>query len=277
MTGERTESVWQGRVRIRVRTAGSGPPLVFFHGSWGLDWDPFLDALARRYTVVAPEHPGTTPGAPDDVYHLDGLWDLVLCYDELLATLGIERAALVGHSFGGMVACEVAATFPRRATHLALIAPIGLWRDADPVVNWALLTPDALRARLFHDLDGTAARRLVPSGDADGAVDARVRLTWAMGATGKFTWPIPDEGLGKRLHRVTAPALLVWGADDRLVPRAYAAEFARRLPVARVEMVERAGHAPHWEHPEAVARLVADFLGAAEGAPRADGRGAAAS
>ena len=88
MTPEaRTVAVWQDRVRLRVLTAGRGPAVVYFHGPWGLAWDPFLDALAERFTVHALEHPGTSPGQPDDVYHLDGLWDLVLCYDELLDRL----------------------------------------------------------------------------------------------------------------------------------------------------------------------------------------------
>ena len=115
MTQERTIAVWQERVRLRVLSKGSGPPLVFFHGPWGLTWDSFLDLLARDFTVYAPEHPGTTPGVPDEIYQLDGLWDLVLCYDELLDALGVEAAVLVGHSFGAMVACEVAATSPRRS------------------------------------------------------------------------------------------------------------------------------------------------------------------
>ena len=103
---EQTVEVWQGKVRIRVLSKGSGPALVFFHGPWGLQWDPFLDELARNFTVYAPEHPGTTAETPEDVHHLDGMWDLVLCYDELLEALGLNGVALVGHSFGGMMACE---------------------------------------------------------------------------------------------------------------------------------------------------------------------------
>src|SRR5439155_17799343 len=157
---ERTIAVWQGKVRLRVLSKGSGPALVYFHGPWGLTWDPFLDMLARDFTVHAPEHPGTTPGAPDDIYQLDGLWDLVLCYDELLDALGLEQAVLVGHSFGAMVACEVAASTPRRARQLVLIDPIGFWRDADPVVNWMALEPAEMRRRLFRDPGGEAAGRL---------------------------------------------------------------------------------------------------------------------
>lgn len=258
---ERTVSVWQGKVRVRVPSKGDGPALVFFHGPWGLTWDPFLDELARSFTVYAPEHPGTTPDAPDDVYHLDGLWDLVLCYEEVLEALGLEQAMLVGHSFGGMVACELAAAYPRRARRLTLIDPIGFWRDADRVINWMMLDPARLRDSIFHDPGGEAARRMFDiAAEPDAAAAARVRLMWAMGATGKFIWPIPDKGLKKRIHRVKAPTLIVWGKEDRLVPPVYADEFSRRIAGARVQTVDGAGHAPQLEQPEKVARMVADFL-----------------
>jgi pimeloyl-ACP methyl ester carboxylesterase len=81
-----------------------------------------------------------------------------------------------------------------------------------------------------------------------------------MGATGKFIWPIPDKGLKKRIHRVTAPTLLLWGEHDRLVPRAYAKAFAGRLKDTRLEVVAGAGHAPHLEQPDATARAVHAFL-----------------
>jgi len=261
-TQERTVTVWQGRVRMRVVSKGRGPVLIFFHGPWGLTWDPFLDRLAESFTVYAPEHPGTTPDAHDDVYHLDGLWDLVLCYDELLETLGIRDAAFVGHSFGGMVACEVAAAYPDRVRRLAMIAPLGFWRDPDRIVNWMMLEPAALRAHIFRDPEGDAARRMFPRTDAQDAAttEARVRLMWAMGTTGKFIWPIPDKGLKKRIHRVKAPSLLVWGLEDRLVPAVYAEEFTRRLSGARVETIDGAGHAPHLEQTDTVARVVRDFL-----------------
>src|SRR5262250_3159294 len=158
---ERTVAVWQGRVRMRVVTKGRGPALVFFHGPWGLTWDPFLDRLAESFTVYAPEHPGTTPEAHDDVYHLDGLWDLVLCYEELLDALAIRNAAFVGHSFGGMVACEMAAAYPERVRRLALIDPIGFWRDTDPIVNWVKLSPAELPNYIFRNPAVEAAQQML--------------------------------------------------------------------------------------------------------------------
>jgi pimeloyl-ACP methyl ester carboxylesterase len=257
----RTIPVWQGQVHMRVRSKGHGPALVFLHGPWGPTWDPFLDELAGSFTVYAPEHPGTSPGRPDDVYALDGFWDLVLCYDELLAGLGLSRAAFVGHSFGAMVACEIAATCPRHVERLILIDALGLWRDDTPIPNWMLLPHGDLPAQVFHDADGEAARHMfaVPE-DPEARVMARVGLQWAMGASGKFLWPIPDKGLKKRIHRVQAPTLVVWGKEDRIVPLVYAEEFARRISGARVETIEEAGHAPHLERPDTVAGLIRDFL-----------------
>jgi pimeloyl-ACP methyl ester carboxylesterase len=259
----RTAPVWQSRVPFRVHVKGDGPPLVFFHGPWGLDWGTFLDDLSRSFTVYAPEHPGTTPGEPDTVYQIDGLWDLALCYDELLDHLELPEAVLVGHSFGGMVACEVAATRPSRARRLVLIDPIGLWRDEEPVINWMLLPPGDLAAYVFREKNGAAAQAMfaMPT-DIEQAALAKTRLVWAMGSTGKFIWPIPDRGLKKRIHRITASTLLVWGRDDRLVPVSYAETFASRLVGARTHIVEGAGHAPHLEQPEVVTRLVRGFLGA---------------
>ncbi len=256
-----TVTVWQGQVPLGVHVDGQGPPVVFFHGPWGLTWGPFLQALARTFTVYAPEHPGTSPGSPEVIQHVDTLWDLVLCYDELLDGLGLSDVALAGHSFGAMVACEVAALRPSRARKLVLIDPIGLWRDDAPVTNWMLMALSDMAKWVFVDPESPAAQALfsIPD-DPEEAALARTRLTWAMGATGKFIWPIPDKGLKKRIHRIQAPALLVWGREDRLVPLVHADEFARRLPGTRTEVVKRAGHAPHLEQPETAAQLVEAFL-----------------
>jgi pimeloyl-ACP methyl ester carboxylesterase len=161
-----------------------------------------------------------------------------------------------------MVACEVAAQRPARVRRLALLDAIGLWRDDAPVINWMLLGPAELPGHVFRDAGGAAAKALfaVPD-DPEASAQARTRLTWAMGSTGKFIWPIPDKGLKKRIHRVAAiPTLLAWGEDDRLVPRAYAEEFARRVRQTRVETVKGAGHAPQLEQPEATAKVVTAFL-----------------
>jgi pimeloyl-ACP methyl ester carboxylesterase len=91
-------------------------------------------------------------------------------------------------------------------------------------------------------------------------VEAKLRFHWSLACTGKFVWPIPDKGLKKRIHRIQAPTLLVWGKEDRLVAPVYAQEFASRIPGARVELLDQAGHMPAMEHPVQVATLVREFL-----------------
>ena len=102
------------RAHPRAR-GGHGPGGGLLPRPWGLTWGPFLDALARQFTVYAPGASGhDARGTPDAIQHVDSLWDLVLCYDELLEQLRLREVVLVGHSFGAMVACEVAAAPARR-------------------------------------------------------------------------------------------------------------------------------------------------------------------
>jgi pimeloyl-ACP methyl ester carboxylesterase len=254
--------VWQDKVTSHVKIAGSGPPLVFLHGAGGLVWDDFLDRLATRFRVYAPEHPGTSPGDPDGITPIDTLWDLVVYYYELFDKLGLRSPAVVGHSFGGMVAAELAATAPDRVSKLVLISPIGLWRDDAPIRNWMIITPSTdLPKYLLHDPYGPVAQKVfgMPTDPAQ-QVEAQLQLIWSMACTGKFVWPIPDKGLKKRMHRITAPSLLIWGKEDRLVPPTYAQEFAARLTASRVELVDAAGHMPHLEQLDRVSSLIDAFL-----------------
>lgn len=258
---EQTVSVWKNQINPRVQVAGSGPPVVFLHGAYGLSWDPFLDALAERFTVYAPEHPGTTAGDPDGIKPLDNVWDLVLYYDELFDQLGLQNPAVIGHSFGGMVAAEIAASYPHRVGKLVLVNPIGLWREDSPVKNWMILPPEEVVNAAFSDPSGPLAQQLlsVPE-DEQEAQDAQIRVTWALACTGKFIWPIPDKGLKKRIHRITSPTLIVWGTEDKLVPPVYAQEFGSRIAGSRIEMVEQAAHVPQLEQLARVSGLVQDFI-----------------
>jgi pimeloyl-ACP methyl ester carboxylesterase len=254
---DRRVSVWQDKIRPNVKVAGDGPPLVFLHGAGGPVWDPFLDLLATRHTVYAPEHPGLTEGEQEAISHLDNLWDLVLYYYDLLDTLGLKSVPVIGHSFGGMMAAELAASNPERVSKLVLMCPIGLWRDDVPIPNWMLITPASdLPKYLVHDPNGPLAKQMFGAPDAD----MQIRMIWSMACTGKFVWPIPDKGLRKRIHRIKAPTMVLWGKQDRLVPVVYAEEFAVRIRGAKVELIDQAGHLFAAEHPERVAGLIEAFL-----------------
>jgi pimeloyl-ACP methyl ester carboxylesterase len=247
----------------KVKTAGSGPPLVYLHAAGGPIWDPFVEGLCQRYTVYAPHHPGTGDTSRDSIYAVESLWDLVLIYDELLDALDLPTVPVIGTSFGGMMACELAAHRPDRVTKMVLLDPIGLWREDAPVAPYMLMPPEKLVATLYKDLGSEAVQKaLQMPDDPDEFATATADLVWALGATGKFVWPIPDKGLKKRMHRIKADTLIVWGEDDALVSSIYAKEFAARIAKSRIEIIKDCGHVPQVEKLEILGPLVAKFLAA---------------
>jgi pimeloyl-ACP methyl ester carboxylesterase len=245
----------------KVKTAGSGPPLVYLHAAGGPIWDPFVEGLTERYTVYAPHHPGTGETARDSIHAVDSLWDLVLIYDEIFDALNLGSVPIVGTSFGGMMACELAAHRPERVSQMVLLDPIGLWRDDAPVAPYMLMPPEKLVATLYKNLGSPAVQAALKMPDDPKAIAVGIAdLVWSLGATGKFVWPIPDKGLKKRLHRVKADTLIIWGDDDALISSVYAKEFADRIVNSRIEIIKDCGHVPQVERLEAVAPLVTNFL-----------------
>jgi pimeloyl-ACP methyl ester carboxylesterase len=256
--------LWQDRIETEVEISGDGPALVYLHGPWGLPPDrSFVARLAAACTVYAPRHPGTTPGDENAVHALADWLDLVVYYGELFDRLSLAAPfALMGHSFGGLVAAEFAAAVPERLSKLALIDPVGLWRDDNPVKNWMVLRDDERRPSLFTDPQGAAAQTFFAApADPNERAAVLAPFVWAQACTGKFVWPVPDRGLKNRIHRIAAATLLVWGDGDRIISPAYAEEFANRIDGARVKLIAHAGHLPHLEQSEAVAKAVLEFLG----------------
>jgi pimeloyl-ACP methyl ester carboxylesterase len=245
-----------------VICGGDGPPLVYLHGPFGPDpWEGYLADLARTHRVFAPAHPGGRD--PADLERLDNVADLLLYYDDLLDAMGLDEVVLVGHSFGGMVAAEFAATFRPRLRKLVLIDPLGLWRDEAPVTDYVLIPPDEQASLLFRDHESPTAQEafLAPLNFAGGP-DAAVRRMMNIASTSHFVWPIPERGLVKRLRRITAPTLIVWGRQDAVADVSYAQDFANGISNAVVRVVDNAGHYAHVEQREQVSAATLEFLGA---------------
>jgi len=257
---ETTVSIRRGAFRTLVRSEGRGDPLLFLHGAGGLrGWPPCLESLAHTFRVIAPEHPGF--GQSEGLEHLDDVVDLALYYTEFLDAMGLDDPYIVGHSLGGMIGAEVAAIAPERVSKLVLIAPAGLWLDDHPVLDFFAATPEELASALFHDPTSAIAREMLamPS-DPDAHLEAVLERTKNLTAAGKFLWPIPDKGLKKRIHRIIAPTLLLWGASDRLVPPIYGDEFLKRIDGAHLTILRGASHMLPFERPEAFVEAVTDFL-----------------
>jgi pimeloyl-ACP methyl ester carboxylesterase len=263
---ERMIAIRDSAVRFRVLSAGRGPALVYLHSFHDRNcWPPLLERLAERFTVHAPVHPGVQ--GSEGVEQLDDVVDLGLAYDELLGALRLDSTLVAGHFFGAMVAAELAALCPGRVRKLCLISPLGLWIDGKPVADVLVLPSAQLDGLLWSDHESEAAQswRTWPEDEEENAA-AQIEQTQRLAVMGKFVWPIPDKGLKKRLHRVTAPTLVLWGDDDRVNPDVYGQEFARRIRKARVERLV-GGHMLHLESMRAVAAAMTEFFTSARGAP----------
>lgn len=242
-----------------VLTAGSGAPLVYLHGLLGPDWDGLLEGLASSRSIYAPSTAGLSE--PDELKHLEGIYDLVLYYDELFERLGIERFDLVGHSFGGMVAAEYAAAFPGKIGKLVLIDPLGLWRDDAPVGDYLLVSAEQRAQLLLGDPASASVKaRLALPADEEARIKTTLDRVSTLAGVSHFLWPIPERGLKKRLFRITADTLIVWGEQDRMVANTYANDFASLISKSRVELIADAGHTPQFSQPETVLKSVSRFL-----------------
>jgi pimeloyl-ACP methyl ester carboxylesterase len=248
-----TVTLASGRSQV-VHRAGDGAPLVWLHGLFGFDErDPLVRALAERHHVIAPVAPGFEDVS--ELVDIPEVHDLAQHYDDILVALDLEAVTLAGHSFGAMIAAELAARRPQAVAGLVLLSPLGLWRDDEPVADLFGVPYPAMPSLLYSDPAAASEDT-----DVEGDVERLVTLAQAMTTVAKFLWPIPDRGLRTRLYRISAPALVVFGERDAFVPPSYAEDWAEGLPAGRSALVEGAGHMLHLERPDEVVRLVDEFL-----------------
>ena len=221
--------------RCRVLEGGSGAPLIYFHSAGGLLKDnPFLDALAQRHSVFAPEWPGYGDSTGDDL--LEDMLDFALHGWDLVDALGLGRPHLVGHSMDWMIASEMSCLAPRDLGKLVLAAPAGLWIDEHPIPDIFAMLPFQIAEVLFADPQKGQA--LLTGGadlsDIEALKDFYIASQRRLSMAGKILFPIPNRRLSKRLYRLKAETLLVWGAQDRLIIPAYAKQWQSLIPTARV-------------------------------------------
>lgn len=265
----RTIALGAGRPTIEVLEAGEGPPLLFLHSAGGIPlWDGALPLLARTHRVYAPLLPGFGQSTGLDL--LDDQLDLVLHAFDVLDALGLDRPTVVGESMGGWIAAEMAALRPKEIGKLALAAPIGLWRDEAPIPDMFGMTTPELVPYLFHNQQCLAAQRMLgvqalfstKDDRTDEQVEFLIALLRGFRTVAKFLFPIPEHGLEKRLPRITAPTLVLWGAQDRFAAPLYGRIFAERIAGADLELIDDAGHLLLLERPEQAAAAVTRFASA---------------
>lgn len=245
-------------VDIDVWKGGDGPPLLFLHGAGGFRPGPaFLDLLGAHRQIIAPSHPGFGLSGladwmdrPDDIAHI---------YWELLDRLGLDRVDIVGTSFGGWIAAEMATMQPQRLRRLVLAAPAGVKtgsREALDIPDMFATPADAIQRMLYVDPAKFAV-------DPDAMTDDELRIMLRNRESfALFAWEpyLHNPKLPHRLHKVVCPTLFLRGAHDGLISAEYVSRYAALVPNARIVTLPDTAHVPQLESPETFAEAVLLFL-----------------
>jgi pimeloyl-ACP methyl ester carboxylesterase len=245
-------------IELEVLRRGTGRPILLLHGFDTVDPEArFLGALARHGEIIAPSSPGFgNSRRPKD---FDTIYDLVHLYLAALATLPGDKITVLGFSFGGWLAAEIAAACTHRIDRLILVDPLGIKisdRETPDILDIFNRSPDEVRRRSWHDPDRFAPDYDVMS-DEQLVIHARNRAALCLYAWHPYMY---NPQLPRWLGRINVPTLLLWGASDRVVSPEYGRAYAGMIPGARFELIERAGHHPEIEQPEAFVDHVARFL-----------------
>jgi len=259
---------------LRRRSTHAGAPtLVLLHGINNISpHAPFLDLLAEHGEIVAPSHPGfgKSPG-PDD---RDTIYDLVHTYRGMLDALPAKKVTLIGFSFGGWIAAEVAAAGHPKLDRLILVDAFGIKlagreeRDFPHLFN---TNPAELKRLAWHDPAncppgsyGVGWHAAIGDAMSD---EEMVTLARNWDSLCLYAWRphMYNPRLKYWLHRIAAPTLVLWGASDLIVTPEYGRTYAGLIPGAGFSVIDSAGHHPELEQPRAFVDNIFRFAGGGRG------------
>ena len=249
-----------GDVELEVIRRGAGRPILMLHGMQHVSpTAPFLDLLGRHAEIIAPSHPGF--GHSPRPASFETVYDLVHLYLHVLESLPHERVTLMGFSFGGWLAAEVAAACPRRLDRLILVDAFGIKvsdRETRDIVDVFNTSPAEVVRKSWHD-PATFAPDYNRMSDDELVVRAR---NWE--ALSLYGWHpyMYNPQLPRWLAHIRVPTLVLWGGSDGIVTPAYGRAYAGLIPGARFHVIEQAGHCPEIEQPGAFVDAVAGFRSA---------------
>lgn len=252
-------------IDLEVNEMGSGTPLLFLHPGHPLgrpaEDEPALTALSRSFRVIAPTHPGF--GKADAPAWMKNIDDLAYLYLDLLKKLDLNGVVLVGPSFGGWIANEIAVKSTARLSRLVLANPVGVKLGdrtrRDFVDIYSVLDKELAELAYADPAIGTPD---IPSLDDD----TLFYMARSREATARYAWSpyLHDPKLKHWLHRIDIPTLFLFGEADRITREGYCKAYSDLIPGAEFVPMKGAGHFPHREKPAEFAEAVNAFVAGKE-------------
>lgn len=256
---------------VHIEQAGRGEPLVLIHGFGAstYSWRKVMPRLAESFRVVALDLNGfgyTQRPRTFESYTREGQADLIL---KVLDALGLDSAHLMGHSYGGGLTLWIASRHPERVRSMVLVdssAPTYANDRRSRAASLKPLTSIFLRSVVLRP--GSVRKALLRSFHDDSLVTPelvreyydRIRIEGVIEAYHGLTAPAPASTGRVELDKIDVPALVVWGAEDVVVPVHLGRDAAQRLPRGEFALMEKTGHIPMEERPEELLRIVLPFL-----------------
>jgi len=246
--------------RVELVDRGRGRPILFLHPHIGLDPSaPVLAMLAQGGRLIAPSHPGF--GRSERPAGITTVDDLAYFYLDLMDALDLRDTLVIGVSLGAWIAAAIAVKSTARMARLVLGNPVGIKvgdRETRDILDIFAMVESEFLDKAFVD-PAAGKRDYSAMTEEQVTIAARDREAAAL-----YTWSpyMHDPKLKGRLHRIRIPALVLWGAADRLVGEAYGRAFCAALPDGTFEPVAGAGHFPHIELPKAFAARALAFADA---------------
>lgn len=244
-------------IDLEVVRRGTGQPVVLLHGFQPIDPGAgFMQSLSQRAEIIAPSHPGFGRSArPRD---FESIYDLTHLYAAFLDALPFDKVTLLGFSFGGWLAAELAVMSCHKIERLVLVDSVGIKvsdRETPDITDVFNTHPDDVKRCTWHDPANAPDFNAM----SDEALIMRHR-NWE--SLSLYAWHpyMHNPRLAFWLPRINVPAQVLWGASDGIVRPAYGQAFAKLIPGARFAVIDQAGHQPEIEQPDQFTGHVTAFL-----------------
>ncbi len=257
--GYTDELVEVAETKLHLLRGGRGEPLVILHGAGGnRGWQRYLQALAERFQVYVPDHPGF--GTSDRPDWIESVPDLACFYLWALEDLGLSRARVIGFSLGGWLAAEMAVMCPQVFERLIVVGAAGVKPTQGEIADIFLHSPQEVTAMMFHDPKQAPEYEQLYGREPtteEQDIQARNREMAARIAWKPYMY---DPRLPSLLRRLRLPSLIVWGRQDAIVPLSCAEVYHQSIRGSKLAILEQCGHAPQTEKPQEFVRVVSEFL-----------------